>query len=124
LNDIANDRPDFITGIGRPEWRRPGSPLASDVQAALVFAPIGSSGNLPRNYGIGPGTRTMELRVSRVFVVRDRIRVRPSVDVFNLFNKTIFSFGSEFIDRSDADFLIPRRTQRPRTVLLSLKVLF
>lgn len=124
LNDIANDRPDFITGIGRPEWRRPGSPPASDVQAALVFAPIGSSGNLPRDYGIGPGTRTMDIRASRVFVVRDRIRVRPSVDVFNVFNKTIFSFGSEFIDRSDADFLIPRRTQRPRTVLLSLKVLF
>jgi Carboxypeptidase regulatory-like domain/TonB dependent receptor/TonB-dependent Receptor Plug Domain len=124
LNDIANDRPDFITDIGRPEWRRPGSAPASDVQAALVFAPIGSSGNLPRDYGIGPGTRTIDLRASRMFLVRERIRVRPSVDVFNVFNNTIFSFGSEFIDRSDADFLIPRRTQRPRTVLLSLKVSF
>jgi hypothetical protein len=124
LDDIANDRPQYITGIGRPEWRRPGSLPASDVQAALVFAPIGSSGNLPRNYGIGPGTRTVDLRASRMFLVCDRIKVRPSVDVFNVFNNTIFSFGSEFIDRSDADFLIPRRTQRPRTVLLSLKVWF
>ena len=124
LNDIENDRPILLTDIGRPEWRRPGSAPASDVQAALVFAPIGSSGNLPRNYGIGPGTRTIDLRASRMFLVRDRIRVRPSVDVFNVFNNTIFSLGSEFIDRSDADFLIPRRTQRPRTVLLSLKVSF
>jgi hypothetical protein len=56
--------------------------------------------------------------------VRDRIRVRPAVDVFNVFNNTIFSFGSEFVDRDDSDFLLPRRTQRPRTVVLSLKVSF
>jgi TonB dependent receptor len=124
LNDIENDRPSFITGIGRPEWRRPGSAPADDVKSALILAPIGSSGNLPRNYGVGPGTRTINLRASRTFEVRDRFRLRPSVDLFNVFNNTIFSFGSEFIDRDDSDFLIPRRTQRPRTVLLSLKVMF
>jgi len=124
LNDIENDRPNFITEIGRPEWRRPGSPLATDVQDALVFAPIGSSGNLPRDFGIGPGTRTIDVRASRTFLILDRVRVRPSVDIFNVFNNTTFSFGSEFIDRSDADFLTPRRTQRPRTVLLSVKLLF
>ncbi|MEK6325221.1 MAG: TonB-dependent receptor [Acidobacteriota bacterium] len=124
LNDIENDRPNFIKEIGRPEWRRLGSATADDVKSALELAPIGSNGNLPRNYGIGPGTRTINLRASRTFVVRDRIRVRPSVDVFNVFNNTIFSFGSEFIDRDDADFLLPRRTQRPRTVLLGLKVSF
>ena len=124
LNDIQNDRPNFITEIGRPEWRRPGSATAADVKSALELAPIGSSGNLPRNYGMGPGTRTINLRASRTFVVRDHIRVRPSVDVFNVFNNTIFSFGSEFVDRDDSDFLLPRRTQRPRTVLLGLKVSF
>jgi hypothetical protein len=124
LNDIENDRPSFITGIGRPEWRRPGSAPADDVKSALILAPIGSSGNLARNYGLGPGTRTINLRASRTFEVRDRFRLRPSIDLFNIFNNTIFSFGSEFIDRDDSDFLIPRRTQRPRTVLLSLKVMF
>jgi len=124
LNDIENDRPNFIKAIGRPEWRRLGSATADDVKSALELAPIGSSGNLPRNYGVGPGSRTINLRASRTFVVRDHIRVRPSVDVFNLFNNTIFSFGSEFIDRDDSDFLLPRRTQRPRTVLLGLKVSF
>ncbi len=124
LNDIENDRPIFITELERPVWRRTGSSTADDVKAALELAPIGSSGNLPRNYGVGPGTRTISLRVSRTIVVRERIRVRPSVDVFNLFNNTIFSFGSEFVDRDDSDFLLPRRTQRPRNVVLSLKVLF
>jgi carboxypeptidase family protein/TonB-dependent receptor-like protein len=124
LNDIQNDRPGFLTEIGRPEWRRPGSAPASDVQSALGQAPIGSDGDLPRNYGIGPGTQTINLRASRTFVVRDHIRVRPSVDVFNVFNNTVFSFGSEFIDQGDATFLVPQRTQRPRTILLGLKVTF
>jgi hypothetical protein len=124
LNDIENDRPNFITQIGRPIWRRPGSPGAEEVKLALELAPIGTTGNLPRNYGVGPGTRTMSLRVSRTLLLREHIRVQPAVDVFNLFNNTIFSFGSEFVDRDDADFLVPRRTQRPRIVVLSLRVSF
>jgi len=124
LNDIQNDRPNFITDIGRPVWRRPGNETADDVKAALELSPIGSTGNLPRNYGVGPGTRSISLRASRTIVVREHIRVRPSIDVFNVFNNTIFSFGSEFVDRDDSDFLVPRRTQRPRTVVLSLRVSF
>lgn len=124
LNDIENDRPNFITEIGRPKWRRPGSATANDVKSALELAPIGSTGSLPRNYGVGPGTRTISLRASRTFAVRDRIRVSPAVDVFNVFNNTIFSFGSEFVDRDDSDFLLPRRTQRPRSVVLGLRVSF
>jgi hypothetical protein len=124
LNDIENDRPNFITSIGRPEWRHPGDGPADAVKAALALAPIGSTGNLPRDYGIGPGTRTINLRASRTFGINDHIRIRPAVDAFNLFNNTIFSNGSEFIDRDDADFLLPRRTQRARTIELSLKVSF
>jgi hypothetical protein len=63
-------------------------------------------------------------RPSRVFTMGERVKIRPAVDVFNLFNNTIFSFGSEFIDRDDADFLVPRRTQRARTIQLSMKVSF
>ncbi|HSB10299.1 MAG TPA: TonB-dependent receptor [Blastocatellia bacterium] len=124
LNDIENDRPNLLTEIGRPLWRRPGSAPADDVKSALALAPIGTSGSLPRNYGIGPRARSINLRASRTFEVGDRIRVRPSVDVFNVFNNTIFNFGSEFVDRDDADFLLPRRTQRPRTILLGLRVTF
>ncbi len=122
LNDIENDRPNFLNNIGRPEWRRPASAPADTIKSQLQLAPIGSSGNLPRNYGRGPGTRTINLRAARTFTTGEHIKIRSSIDVFNLFNNSIFSFGSEFIDRDDADFLMPRRTQRPRTVQLSLKV--
>ncbi|MFL6277555.1 MAG: TonB-dependent receptor domain-containing protein [Blastocatellia bacterium] len=124
LNDIDNDRPNFIGPLGRPEWRRPGSATADDVKALLQLAPIGSSGNLPRNFGRGPGSRSIDLRASRTVRVNEHLRLRPAIDVFNLFNNTTFSFGSEFIDRNDADFLLPRRTQRPRTIQLSLKAWF
>ncbi|HKP84823.1 MAG TPA: TonB-dependent receptor [Blastocatellia bacterium] len=122
LNDIENDRPNFLSNIGRPQWREPGSAPAVEVKSQLALAPIGTSGNLPRNYGRGPGTRAVNLRASRTFTIEERIKIRPSIDVFNLFNNSTFSFGSEFINRDDADFLLPRRTQRPRTVQLSIKL--
>src|SRR5262249_40243320 len=67
LNDIENDRPNSNEQRGRPQWRRPGSSPQSDVKSALSLAPIGSNGNLPRNYGLGPGTRTINLRIARCF---------------------------------------------------------
>jgi hypothetical protein len=124
LNDIENDRPNFNGQLDRPQWRRPGALSQSDVKSTLSLAPIGSSGNLPRNYGLGPGTRTINLRIARGFALSERITLRTAVDVFNVFNNTVFNFGSEFVDRDDGDFLQPRRTQKPRTVELSLKISF
>lgn len=127
LNDISNDRPNFIEAIGRPVWHKSGSAAAAEaaeVKSKLQLAPIGSSGSLPRNYGRGPGTFAFNLRASRVFSPRERVKLRPALDVFNVLNRTTFGFGAEFIDRDDADFLIPRRTQRPRIMQVSMKVDF
>ncbi|HVF90863.1 MAG TPA: TonB-dependent receptor [Blastocatellia bacterium] len=123
LNDIENDRPVLIAPIARPEWRKPGTGEDESTRRALALAPIGTSGNLPRNYGRGPGTRSFDLRVSKERRFSERGSLRAAVDLFNVFNSTIFSFGSEFIDRGDKDFLLPRRTQRPRTIRLSLKLI-
>jgi hypothetical protein len=124
LNDIENDRPNFISAIRRPVWRKPGSSAVNEVKNSLQLAPLGSSGNLPRNYGRGPGTLAFNVRASRVFHLTERVRLRPAIDAFNVLNHTTFNFGSEFIDRDDADFLIPRRTQRPRILQLNLKLDF
>ncbi len=124
LNDIENDRPNFITEIGRPIWRKPNSLAEAQVKNSLQLAPLGSSGNLPRNYGRGPGTFAFNLRASKVFHLTERVRLRPAIDLFNILNHPSFNFGSEFIDRDDMDFLIPRRTQRPRIIQLNLKMDF
>src|SRR5262249_37170768 len=92
LNDIANDRPVVVSQIGRPSWRRPGVELSEELRLAFDFASIGSNGNLPRNYGRGPGTRVINLRASRKIMIRERITLRPAIDVFNVFNNTVFSF--------------------------------
>jgi hypothetical protein len=123
LNDIENDRPRFKAGIGRPRWRKPGD-QPSEIRTMLELAPIGSSGDLPRNFGIGPGTQAVSLRVSRTFALTERIKARAAADVYNPFNSTVFSFGAEFINRDDADFLLARRTGRPRIVELSLRLNF
>ncbi|HEU4386897.1 MAG TPA: TonB-dependent receptor, partial [Blastocatellia bacterium] len=99
LNDVLNDRPNLVQQIGRPQWRRPGDSADATVKDALALSAIGSDGNLPRNYGAGPGTSSFNLRASRTFAISEHLRVRPSIDVFNVFNSAIFSFGSEFINR-------------------------
>jgi len=96
LDDVSNDRPND----------------------SFTLPPIGQSGNLPRNAGRGPGLFMLDLNVSQVIRVSDRVRIRPSVEFDNVLNKTIFSFGSEFIDSSTK----PQRTMRPREIRIGIKI--
>jgi len=121
LNDINNDRPAMLRDTGAINFRRPGGP-PSNVANALALAPIGSSGNLPRNIGRGPAGQSVDFRLSRSVRLSEKVRLRPQVDLFNAFNNTVFSFGSEFINRNDDDFLVPRRTRKPRIIQLSLRL--
>jgi hypothetical protein len=53
---------------------------------------------------------TREIRVKRVVL-------RPSVEFDNVLNKTVFSFGSEFIESP-----VPTRTLRPREIRVGVKI--
>ena len=59
---------------------------------------IGQTGNLPRNAGQGPGQFFLDLNITREFRLSERMRIRPTVEFDNVLNKTVFSFGSEFIN--------------------------
>ena len=48
-------------------------------------------------------------------------RARLLVEVDNVLNKTVFSFGSEFINL-DESFLVPKRTMRPRQIRVGVKI--
>jgi hypothetical protein len=127
LNDVNNDRPNFSGDLGAIHWRRPGATLDSALTAAFALPAIGSSGNLPRNAGRGPGAYTLNLRLSRRFDLGERRRLMPQIEVFNPFNSTIFSFGAEFVDfvpSSLGDFLAPARTLKPRTMRVGLRFEF
>lgn len=95
LDDVSNDRPNVDFSV----------------------PPIGQAGSLPRNAGRGPGLFVFDLNVTREFHA-GRLVLRPSIEFDNVLNKTVFSFGSEFIG-SD---MVPRRTMRPRQIRIGLRI--
>jgi len=127
LDDVNNDRPNFSGDLGAIGWRRPGSPLDTALAAAFSLPTIGTTGNLPRNAGRGPGQYTLNVRLSRIFQFGEHRRLTPQVEVFNPLNSTVFSFGAEFVDfapSSLSDFLAPARTLKPRTMRVGVRFEF
>ena len=139
LDDVGNDRPNFT---GNPEllrWRKRGEPLDPALLNLFALPTIGGGvGNLPRNAGQGPGQFFLDLNVTREFRLSDRLRLRPTLEFDNVLNKTVFSFGSEFINfnsfaptATDVQrqnfldtFLVATRTLRPRQVRFGVRLDF
>jgi hypothetical protein len=124
LDDVSNDRPNFSGDAGLLRWRAPGQPLDPSLLASFTIPIIGQHGNLPRNAGIGPGLFVFDLSVAREFRLTDRVRLRPLIEFDNVLNKTVFSFGSEFINFDDDSFLLAKRTMRPRQIRVGVKIHF
>lgn len=137
LDDVGNDRPIFTGDTKFLRWRRPGdtSPLNPELLNLFALPTIGQSGNLPRNAGHGPGFMLFDLSVTREFRVSDRLRLRPVIELDNVLNKTVFSFGAEFINFNAFSptatpeqrqafldsFLLTTRTMRPRQIRLGIR---
>jgi hypothetical protein len=138
LDDVGNDRPNFTGDLSTLKWRAPGQPGDVSILNQFTLPAIGQSGNLPRNAGTGPGQFAFDLNISRDFKLSERIHLRPVLEFDNILNKTVFSFGSEFIDFSSFsptasaisrqnfidNFLEPTRTMRPRQIRLGVRLDF
>ena len=138
LDDVGNDRPNFYGDREQLHWRRSGMPAPSSVISAFELPTIGESGNLPRNAGLGPGLFFFDLNITREFQIGERVRVRPVMEFDNVLNKTVFSFGSEFINFNalspaataeqqqafSDSFLVPTRTLRQRQLRVGVRVEF
>ena len=138
LDDVGNDRPNFSGDVSQLKWRSPGQGIDASIVNQFSQPTIGQVGNLPRNAGTGPGLFIFDVNVSREFKITDKIRVRPVAEFDNVLNKTVFSFGSEFIDFSSFaptatpaqrqafldSFLVTTHTLRPRQIRLGLRVDF
>jgi len=138
LDDIGNDRPNFTGDTGVLKWRRPGQSLDQSILNQFSLPTIGQTGNMPRNVGSGPGQFIFDLNVSREFKISEGVTLRPVIEIDNVLNKTVFSFGSEFIDfnafapTSSAatrqafldTFLVPTRTMRPRQIRVGMRLDF
>ncbi len=135
LDDVDNDRPVFNGDLRLLRARQANEPLDPTLLAALSLPTIGQSSNLPRNAGRGPALFLFDLNVTREFRLREHVRLRPSIEFDNMLNKTVFTFGAEFINfnalRANAtaeqrqafadSFLVPTRTLRPRSVRLGVR---
>jgi hypothetical protein len=125
LSDRATDRPNLVQPLLNPPTltRRPGEISPLDPEVFFALATIGTSGTLGRNIGIGPAQRRIDLALSRNFQVTERFKLRPQVEIFNVFNIAVF-FVNGYVDTTDSDFLQPRAARRPRSIQLSLRADF
>jgi len=136
LDDVGNDRPIFTGDVSQLNWRKPGDPIDSSLLNLFSLPSVGQSGNLPRNAGHGPGQFLFDLNVAREFRLTEKLRLRPQIEFDNVLNKTVFSFGSQFIDFGSAlgpqataaqrqnfldSFLVTTRTLRPRQIRLGIR---
>jgi hypothetical protein len=138
LDDVGNDRPIFNGDLSLLRWRGPGEAINSSLLSQFALPTIGQSGNLPRNAGHGPGLVLFDLSVTREFQVNERVRIRPVIEIDNVLNKTVFSFGAEFINFNALSptatpaqrqalldsFLLTTRTLRPRQIRLGVRLDF
>jgi hypothetical protein len=138
LDDVSNDRPSFEGDPHLIRWRRPGEPLDPRLLEAFKLPTVGRTGDLPRNAGTGPALFDFDLSLGREFRLSERARLRPTVEADNLLNRTVYTFGAEFINfnalrpdatpeqrRAFADtFLVPTRTMRPRSLRVGLRLDF
>lgn len=138
LDDVGNDRPSFSGDPRLLGWRGPGDAIDPAVLNLFALPTIGQSGNLPRNAGRGPGFVLFDLSLTREFRINERIRLRPLIEFDNVLNKTVFSFGAEFINFSAfaptatpeqrqaflASFLLATRTLRRRQIRLGVRIDF
>jgi hypothetical protein len=74
----------------------------------------------------------------REFSIGERLRLKPVIEFHNVFNKTVYSFGSEFINFNSLaptataeqrqafldSFMVATRTQRPRELRLGFRLEF
>lgn len=134
LDDVGNDRPDFHGDPRLLHWRGPGDGIAAGLLDLFSLPTIGQSGNLPRNAGRGPGLFLFDLSIARDFQIKGK-RLRPIIEFHNVLNKTVFSFGAEFINFSALaptatpeqrqafvdSLMVATRTLRPRQTRLGMR---
>jgi hypothetical protein len=138
LDDVGNDRPLFTGDTSILRWRSPSDPIDASIINLFSIPTIGQTGTLPRNAGQGPGQFFFDLSVTREFNLNETVRLRPVLEFDNVLNKTVYSFGSEFINfnalgpnataeqrKAFVDsFLVTTRTMRPRQIRIGIRLDF
>jgi hypothetical protein len=86
---VGLDRPNYIGGCD--PYLHNGNPVAYLNPACFKAQAPGTFGNLGRNTLIGPGAIRFDVALARTFVFRERWRLTPRFEAFNVINHTNFS---------------------------------
>jgi carboxypeptidase family protein/TonB-dependent receptor-like protein len=92
--------------------------------AAFQAVPSGTFGNERRNQLRGPDWRSFDMTLSKQIGVTQRIRAVLRWDIFNLFNRTNFGLPNRNLSDAATVGTITTLGGDPRTMQLSLRVLF
>ncbi len=92
---IATGQPVTGTISGNPAGAIAGGPTGGAVNNSGT-ATGGRSPGLPRNFYTGPGMGDVDLRISREFAIRERVKLSFLGEAFNVFNHTnVFTVNAQ-----------------------------
>ena len=90
LSAQANDRPNVVPGAVLTSGRQVTSATTGNrfyfVGSAYTLNPLGTYGNLPRNSLRGPTFANLDVSVSRIFPIYERLNLQLRLESFNVFN--------------------------------------
>ena len=88
-----NNRPDTVPGVGCNSGEN-GRQILNPNAFTLVGYTIGTVGDAPRGYCFGPNFRNVDAQLAKNWTIKERFRVKFSLDFFNLFNHANFNGGN------------------------------
>ena len=91
------DRLNSLNGVVRGEGSRP-LQLGGGADLSELLAERGQNGRVGRNTQRADGLATIDVAITRTFMVGDHFRIGARLEVFNLFNSTSFGIPIRIVD--------------------------
>ena len=89
----SNNRPDTVPGVGCNSDEN-GRQILNPAAFTLIGYAIGTVGDAPRGYCFGPNFRNIDMQLAKNWTIKERFRLKFSLDFFNLFNHANFNAGN------------------------------
>ena len=118
---VLVDRPNLNPGVS-PYMSSIGPSLQWLNPDALTANPQGTFGNLGRDVLRGPGVLNFDVALSRVFALREKLKLETRAESFNIINHT--NFGAPNVTRSSASFGRITTAADPRILQFAMKLRF
>jgi len=124
---VSKDNANVLGSVDRPNVLGDGNAGPKTVQqwiniAAFGLAPAGTFGNAGRNNLIAPAFENLDLVLSRIFPIRDRLAVQFRVESFNTFNHPNFDAPAQTFDNSTFGSI--QQAEAARQMQFGLKIKF